>query len=500
MNTNLEKKYINACMNGDINQVMYMIKSENKLLKNVRLMADYFKYACKGGHYEIFNMLHEYKSVAMCATHFFYNILQYSCEGGNIDIINKLLNVHDNEIAVVDRNNNLVMTQCLISASIGGKLEIFKMFAADIKCLKPRTVLYCLYCACGSGNLNLAALIVNICTQMKTLVIDWDECLTNACESGNMEIVELCITNGATNWNYGLQGACLSGNIEIVKYIASKGATNFDNNCMRGAGICGNVEIVNYLMKNGATNYDQCIAGACEKGKKVHMEIIELMINKGITNWYHTIICAHNQFSDSVHKDCMEIIKFLVLKGKDKGLDKFDGCFICACECGDLDFAKIMIDTGNIKAGKLYEGFEAACYKGHNILAHFLISKLTSNVPCSYLNSELIHVINRMQLLETGSYMAHFLINMGATNLQCLKYTTDFQLYLIYCKHIGKKPLKVKYGQLLKKFPPYILLVGSQTMRKRKTVNTNDTKDTIDRVINSSKKLPIDIFRLLFMY
>ena len=43
-----------------------------------------------------------------------------------------------------------------------------------------------------------------------------------ACESGNLEIVNFLMENGASDFNC-LDSACISGNLELVKMLLSKG-------------------------------------------------------------------------------------------------------------------------------------------------------------------------------------------------------------------------------------------------------------------------------------
>jgi hypothetical protein len=108
---------------------------------------------------------------------------------------------------------------------------------------------------------------------------DWNWGMWNACQNGNIEIVNLMISKGADSWNIGLNYACESGNIEIVNLIISKGANDW------GWGL----------------------TGACWRG---HLYLVKLMISKGATEIHHTMVIARK-------KEYWNILHFLIHLGVD---------------------------------------------------------------------------------------------------------------------------------------------------------------------------------------
>lgn len=536
MTTPLEKKYINACFEGDIDLVLYMFKHENKRFKNKKLLSSYYKHACLGGHINIFDVLYEYNHDFIYNVTSFRIVLKYAFMGGNWKLIKKLENIYDNIIYSDNVGDNKAayemrgeteednMTSNILTACESGKLEIVDIYIKYIGSDKY-LLCSCLYNACKSGCLDLVNFILDILDNLEDTLedsleyssednfynsesepVNWDECLSKACESGNLELVNLCISKGATNWNYGLNGACQGGYIEIVKFMISKGAiaNKQTNNCMRHAlwyaGNRGNLEVIKYLIDNEADEYDECMIGACTPYTVSHVhtnekiKIIELMISKGANKWSECIDAACNYYFIGHYSNNIDIIKLIVLNGMKQHyiftIYSLNQCLLCACICDDLDLIKMLVSMG---ANAFDKGLQDACFMGHVASAKLMLHHILESDGEPNLDNKLFIAVDGIEKRGTGVDVVYFLLNMGASaNLECMGNTTDFQLYCKYSQVAGLNPNK--YNKLLKEFPPYILFVGSQVGRYR---NRSLVGGLVDGGI---KKLPIDIFRLLFAY
>ena len=91
------------------------------------------------------------------------------------------------------------------------------------------------------------------------------------------------IEKGADGWDWGLINACegeddcRGGNIEIVKLMIEKGVNNW-NRALYGACRGGNIEIVKLIIEKGANDWNWGLLGACYNR---NIKIITLMIEKG---------------------------------------------------------------------------------------------------------------------------------------------------------------------------------------------------------------------------
>lgn len=103
--------------------------------------------------------------------------------------------------------------------------------------------------------------------------------LESACESGNVEIVELFIIQGANDWNEGLQTACNLGHVEVAELLITHGADDWSNGLLHAcAG--GRTETAKLMIKHG-NNIDDNIFDiglryACQIGELEERECVKL--------------------------------------------------------------------------------------------------------------------------------------------------------------------------------------------------------------------------------
>lgn len=503
----LEQKYINACYTGDSNTVKYMIEVENKKFKNNNLLNKCLLKACEGGNYDIFENLITYRKDILSTryTNKLHDCLKCAFRGNNIRIIDKVVEIFGEH--TIEYNNNrtdldsIVPSICALFACTGGNLEFFKIFIKtsynetpeDIK----NTYKVCLYQACCSGNFDLVKQIIDTIIRENILILS-DEImytmLQNAVSSGNVKIVSLIIEHGVADCLYTLHSACRGGHYDIVKLffekyedsIVSNGHFKSNiNDYLSSACYGNNIDIINLMISKGATDWDKGLIGACEGGCE---DIVVLMLEKGATMLNHGLffmlrenVYNHNSnfynlenITNTYDGTYIRIVKCLIKHGA----SEFNLCLKYACYCGDVEFAKKLILQG---ATNWNEGLKAACYKGciNSV-------KLMLEHGATELNDGMKQAMDGNKDVD----ILNLLISKGANNFGCLKNVCDLKLYRLYCKDVNKKPDADTHLKLVQESPYYILLVGCIVARH----NVMCHKDCHIR------KLPVELFRLLSQY
>jgi len=122
----------------------------------------------------------------------------------------------------------------------------------------------------------------------KNAILNFNYCLGWACQSGNMDMVQLMIEKGANYWNNGLHGACRGGKMDMIQLMIDKGASD-RNRGLEGACQSGDMDIVQLMIDKGASDWNRGLEGACQSG---NMDLVQLMIEKGAT---HCSYCNHEK-------------------------------------------------------------------------------------------------------------------------------------------------------------------------------------------------------------
>ncbi len=93
------------------------------------------------------------------------------------------------------------------------------------------------------------------------------------------------------NWNFGLYGACIGGHIDIIELMIEKGAGSW-NGGLQCACRGGHINIVKLMIEKGASCWSWGLYDACHSG---HIDIVKLMIEKGATrcDWCGRSIKQH---------------------------------------------------------------------------------------------------------------------------------------------------------------------------------------------------------------
>lgn len=454
-----EQKYVDACVVGDIDKIVYMIKNEDKAFKNCPFLNKCMRSACEGGYLDIFNILHQYRDITLVENSYLYDMMLCACRKGHIEIINRLVKIPTYNYYI---KVNEMWQNGLYGACLGGRIDIFKLYEKQVSYDKY-FMKRCLDRACESGNINLVRYIMNKPEIGKLCTDGINVCLQNACLSNSLEIINIFIDNGATNWEEGLGSACSRGHVEIAELMITKGAKNL-NTCLYEACQCGHIEIIKLLVSKGASDWDRGLKGACKGG---HINIVEYMINKGATDWNGGFLSA----GSGGH---IEIIKYIAARsGSDIFGDGWVNRFIYyMCFYGDLEFIN-MITPGTISEHDVNMGLILACAGGHPCIVKTMIQ-----YGATYNDYGLL--LNETHNVE----ISYILINQGCREIYKLRHSTDLRLYTMYCK-FSKIPLKGEvYEKLLNDHPPYVLFIGSR----------------VEKCKCHIKKIPAELFVLLFRY
>jgi len=113
--------------------------------------------------------------------------------------------------------------------------------------------------------------------------------------------------------------------------------------------MCETTDIGSYwrlVCDNNAFHYG--FHEGCEYG---YMDIVKLMVNRGVSDWNHgfTVACMHGRAN---------VAEYMITKGA----NDYNKGLCIACKHGHVDTAQLAITYG---ANAFYDGFRNACHGGH---------------------------------------------------------------------------------------------------------------------------------------
>jgi hypothetical protein len=214
----------------------------------------------------------------------------------------------------------------------------------------------------------------------------WNDYMTSACLSGNTELVQKCIEQGASNFNQGLFHACTKGHLNIVNLMEEWGADNWDF-ALSYAAENNQEHLFQHIFQNKTCRlsnysfYDVCVnnnanlisllrpqlrlpglnsglRGACEGG---HQELVLWLINEGAVGW-----------NQGLQGACSSGNQGLVDMMIEKGATAWNDGFLAACKSGHVNIVRQMIAKG---ATALHTGYKEACRNGHLDVVKHLIAQ-----------------------------------------------------------------------------------------------------------------------------
>lgn len=216
-----------------------------------------------------------------------------ACSAGNINLIMDILQadkthwemllqgtLHINQASRILNVDYGEWLNRLKVACLGGHLEIVKLILSRMHCTDSMTMSYILIQACSGGHLDL----VKLCDKS----LPYSTAVKYAFLGGHMDVIEYClsISTGFLFWNMYLEYACVGGHMPAINYAMSSGSVNAG---LRGACQNGNIEIVQLMISYGATEWGLGLDGACQGG---HLEIAQDMISRGAVPSTYNFECA----------------------------------------------------------------------------------------------------------------------------------------------------------------------------------------------------------------
>lgn len=157
-------------------------------------------------------------------------------------------------------------------------------------------------------------------------------------------------------FNNGLAEACRGGHMDIIQLMISRGATNWQTGLEKACGK-GHIEIAKLMISRGATDYNKGMLYACRGG---NMEIVRLMISLGATCWNKALSCA-------CYGGNINLIRFLIKHGARNWQAGLNG----ACYGGHKKIVELMIQYG---ATGWNDALLFACYEGCLEIVELMIS------------------------------------------------------------------------------------------------------------------------------
>ncbi len=219
----------------------------------------------------------------------------------------------------------------------------------------------------------------------------------------------------------GLAGACEGGHKEIIELMIEKGASNF-NQGLSHACSGGHIEIVELMISKGANDFARGLKVACNHN---HKDIISLMLKKG--NNTFTFKTWNKILEEACRNGYKEIVELSILNGA----DDFDSGLRIACAYGHIDLVKLMILHSPTGTLDFNDALIEACDNDHNEIVLLLIEKggdLNLNNGLKY-----VSFINKT--------LVFLLIEKGANIDICRARLTFDDIYYLFqkgVKHFGK--------------------------------------------------------------
>jgi len=142
-----------------------------------------------------------------------------------------------------------------------------------------------LFGACEGGHLEIVKwMLANGATDIGKLYGIYSACQYNQIETSKLMLttdvdVKLCdakLCGGLADW--GFEGACRGANHELAKLMFLQNPKRDINTCLAGACSSGDIEMAEWMIREGATEFNYGLFRACKHG---HVKTAELMIQKG---------------------------------------------------------------------------------------------------------------------------------------------------------------------------------------------------------------------------
>jgi ankyrin repeat protein len=175
------------------------------------------------------------------------------------------------------------------------------------------------------------------------------------CNIGLVEQLLVYCLNNNPQFEKVFYSACSGGHLEIINIMIEKGADEWISG-LSGACQGGHLEIVNLMIEKGANGWDEGLCGACQGGQ---LEMVNLMIEKGADDWNMGLYSACNGGHFAYGNPfCAKGTKRALLEANARSTR--------------LEIANLMIKKG---ANDWNFGLRHACKNGHLEIVNLMIEK-----------------------------------------------------------------------------------------------------------------------------
>lgn len=283
-------------------------------------------------------------------------------------------------------------------ATENGAYEIAKLLlkgGASVNAAKSPFDTTALAEAAGQGNMPIVQLLLSQGATVNIKIGDSEPALQNACAGGHFAIVRLLLDKGADvnaeshpiGSSTALQAASFAGHYEIANYLIERGANvnaevGESRTALQAAAICGHLEIVQLLLGQGA----KVNAAGGEHGAAIHAavlsgmpSVLEILVKNGAdVNASDTIWGSPLQIAAAVRSQAMiGILLDTDVEINARGGD-FETALHAAALQGDCEIMQLLLDRGaDLHAVSDYYGtvLHAAASEGQHEAVQFLLDK-----------------------------------------------------------------------------------------------------------------------------
>jgi hypothetical protein len=169
------------------------------------------------------------------------------------------------------------------------------------------------------GDLETVKKTMNDIEEYDFDYLDLDIALEDACEGGNLEVVQFLIDKGARYWHGGFVGACKGGHIDIVKLMIDKGEYGW-NTGVYFAGLKGHRHIVDLMIEKS-------------NGRLDNYKLLTLSVKYG---WNDLIVNTVYKLDININRKQLGHRYDLLEVYKDKDVDEWEGEAYNETECNDM--------------------------------------------------------------------------------------------------------------------------------------------------------------------
>ena len=372
---------VGACQGGYLDLINYLIKHGaddwdqglygaclGQQLEIARFMLDRgahlvhgLLFACECGYQPMIDLM-----ISLGADNWNYGFLG-ACVGGHWAVIQQMIQLILQHQTIHESDWDLGLSK----ACGNGSLDLIKKFIQEGEKFHHRFKLgMTLYVACLGRNRPVIDWLIDHGAN------DWNQGLLGACKGGHLDLVKEMIQRGqrqhvSFDWDEALSNAYYSNDLQVIELLLPYGITNLDE----FAYICdeGQLQTAQFLLQHGAHLNQNNLNLACGKGQ---MHIVNLLIEHA--HQQHPQI--HLDWNSAMIEACCGGSWISVQFAIKQGANDWNGGFKSACHWGHLFLVQKMIELG---ATDLDRGLNVACHNGKKEIVNFLIQHGADPKKCT---------------------------------------------------------------------------------------------------------------------